>query len=157
MGDPRKRKVDSPMKGMVSPWSVSEGSYPFPVEAWKARLAHLGILAFSPAHWSHCCVFSRSAWQDAGPSPMRQVSSAYWRWLQVCKDLVKVYPMFLCSDRVSTKVFMTVLKIDTDKGSPWKTPMPRWKGEDVHCLVRTIPVRPVYRLEMMSVKWAGAW
>jgi hypothetical protein len=38
-----------------------------------------------------------------------------------------------------------------------KTPMPKWKGEDVYSFVRTIPVRPVHRLEMMSAKWNGAW
>ena len=59
--------------------------------------------------------------------------------------------------RMSTSVFVTVLKMDTDRGSPLKTPMPKWKGEDVYSFVRTIPVGPVHRLEMMSAKWNGAW
>ena len=46
----------------------------------------------------------------------------------------------LCSNRVSTSVFMTVLKMDTDSGLPWNTPMPRWKGAVVQCLVVIIGV-----------------
>ena len=54
-----------------------------------------------------------------------------------------MYPRFLGSDRVSTSVFITVLKMDTDSGSPWKTSMPRWMGAVVHCLVLMMPVRSV--------------
>jgi hypothetical protein len=83
---------------------------------------------------------------------VRQVSSAYWRRLHVWLDWEKVYPRFLCSARVSTRVFMTVLKIATDRGSPWNTPIPRWKGSVVQLLVLTIPVRPVYKLVTISMK-----
>lgn len=120
MGVPRKRNVDAPMKGMGKPERGSLGSYPLPVEDWMAMVMHLGTLALMPDHSSHESVASNRVRQDDGPSAIREVSSAYWSRLVLRGAQTKENPKsgwFLVM--VSTKVFITVLKTTTERGSPW--------------------------------------
>ena len=120
MGVPKKRNVDAPMKGMGRPERVSLGSYALPVEDWMAMVMHLGTLALMPDHSSQESVASNKVWQEDGPSVIREVPSAYWSRLVLRGAQAKEYPRpgwFLVM--VSTRVFITLLKITMERGSPW--------------------------------------
>ena len=120
MGVPRKRNVDVPMKGMGRPERESLGSYVPPVEDRMAMVTHLGTLALMPDQSSHESVAFNRVRQDDGPSAIREVSSAYWSRLVLRGAQAREYPRsgwFLMM--VSTRVFITVLKMTTERGSPW--------------------------------------
>ena len=62
--------------------------------------------------FSRCCA-------DAGESATIHVSSAYCNRETVRQLLDKEWPKSFLVSRVSTSMLMTVLKIETDSGSPW--------------------------------------
>ena len=104
---------------MVSPLVGRSGSNILPEDAANAMEWHLPGFAFIPDHsgqestmFSKCCA-------DAGESALIQVSSAYYSKETLCGLLDSVYPKSLLVSKVSTSMLMTVLKIETERGSPW--------------------------------------
>ena len=70
------------MKCMGWSWQCSFGSYIFAVDTQRARMWHLGTLAFIPLQCNHLSMPFSNLLQLSGPSLIRQVSSAYWRrWM----------------------------------------------------------------------------
>lgn len=58
---------------------------------------------------------------------------------------------------VNVSVFMTVLKITTDNGSPWNTALLSGKIGVVHSLVVMLGDRPVYNDCTSRQNCGGAW
>ena len=97
----------------------SLGSKSWPLDPWIVRLAYLATLALIPDHSSHLSTMSNKCCAEAGPLARMQVSSAYCRRFSLHweSEIQKPKSSLVC--RVSTRVFITVLNITTNKRSPW--------------------------------------
>ena len=95
-----------------------------------------------PDHVSQVSVVARCVWQEDGLSAMREVSSAYCSRLDLSEETPMEYPNSAWDLlMVSTRVFITMLNTSTDRGSPWYTPICRWKGSVCQDSVEMIPMR----------------
>ena len=82
-----------------------------------STLTLLGTLATIPVHSNQSATVDRRYWQEAGELATRHVSSAYWRMLTLLREPENWYPRSILIEMVSTSVFITVLKMTTDRGS----------------------------------------
>ena len=79
---------------------------------------HLGTFADIPVQSSQSPTFDNKYWQEAGELATRQVSSAYCMILTRWREPENWYPRSTLMEMVSTRVFITVLKMTTRLGTP---------------------------------------
>ena len=113
------------VNGMDTPSNLRCGSSSLPVEPSKEVHWHLGTLAAIPDHANHSDTLESRYWQEAGELATKQVSSAYCRMLTLRDELENWYPRSILVVMVSTREFITVLKMTLIEGHPDTPPSVR--------------------------------